>query len=70
MAAIKNTTIINGTWSTTIEVGYSKLNLNLEGEMLHEIEEDWRVIENSTTLIKLRHVRGGGKTDYLNFTKN
>ncbi len=71
VVAIKSTTTINGTWSTTMEDGYSKLNLNFNDNLIEELEEDWRILENNNSLIKLRHVSGGGSgTDYLNFTKN
>jgi hypothetical protein len=71
VVAIKNTTTINGTWSTTMEDGYSILNLNFNDNLLEELDEDWRILENNNSLIKLRHVSGGdGSTHYLNFTKN
>ena len=35
-----------------------------------ELTEDWKVIEKTTTLIRLEHVSGGnGGTDLLTFTK-
>lgn len=71
VVAIKTTTTINGTWSNTMEGDYSILNLNFNGNQLEELEEDWRILENNNSLIKLRHVSGGeGGTHYLNFTKN
>lgn len=69
--AVKNATTINGTWSTYMDDGYSKLDLSFSGDLLDEIEEDWRVLEYSETLIKLRHESGGnGEIDYLSFSKN
>jgi hypothetical protein len=69
--AVKNTTTINGTWSNYMDDGYSKLDLSFYGDLLDEIEDDWRVLEYSDTLIKLRHESGGnGETDYLSFSKN
>lgn len=71
VVAVKYSTTINGNWNTYINSGETKLNLNFEGSTLEEIEDDWRVIEFSTTQIRLRHTSGGGGgTDYLTFTKN
>lgn len=69
--AIKNATTINGTWNTFVDSGVNKLDLNFDGIILDEIEDDWRIIEYSSTVIKLKDVSGGnGGTDYLTFTKN
>lgn len=69
--AIKNATSINGTWTTYLDSGNTKLDLSFDGDTLSEIEDDWRVTEYSATEIRLKDVSGGnGGTDYLYFTKN
>ncbi|PZO29009.1 MAG: hypothetical protein DCF13_07455 [Flavobacteriaceae bacterium] len=69
--AVKNATTINGTWEQYLDSGHNKLELEFNGNVFDEIEEDWRIIEFSTTVIKLKHVSGGdGSIDYLTFTKN
>lgn len=69
--AIKNSTSINGTWSNYIDSGQEKLELVFDGLTLDELEDDWRIIEFSSNIIKLKDVSGGnGGTDYLYFTKN
>lgn len=69
--AIKNTTIINGTWSTYMDSGNQKMILGFDGLTLDEIEDDWKVIEFTSSSIRLKHISGGdGSTDYLYFTKN
>jgi hypothetical protein len=69
--AIKNTTSINGTWSIYTDDGNQKLNLSFDGSSLEGLGEDWRLIEYTTTSIRLRHQSGGsGETHYLTFTKN
>lgn len=69
--AIKNATSINGTWSNYIDSGQEKLELAFDGLTLDELEDDWKVIEFSSNIIKLKDVSGGnGGTDYLYFTKN
>lgn len=68
---IKNATSINGTWSNYIDSGQEKLELAFDGLTLDELEDDWKVIEFSSNIIKLKDVSGGnGGTDYLYFTKN
>lgn len=69
--AIKNSNTINGTWNIYNDSGTEKIVLSFDGSLLDEIEDDWRIIEYTPTLIKLKHVSGGnGGTDYLTFTKN
>ena len=69
--AINNSTSINGTWSNYIDSGQEKLELVFDGLTLDELEDDWKVIEFSSNIIKLKDVSGGnGGTDYLYFTKN
>jgi len=69
--AIKNTTIINGAWSAYMDSGNQKLNIAFDGVVLDGIEEDWKVVEFTSTSIRLKHISGGdGSTDYLYFTKN
>ena len=68
---IKNSNTISGTWNIYNDSGAEKIELSFDGLLLDEIEEDWRIIEYTPTLIKLKHVSGGnGGTDYLTFTKN
>lgn len=69
--AVKNAATINGTWNQFVDSGQNKLELTFNGDDLDDLEEDWRIIEFSTTVIKLKHVSGGdGSIDYLTFTKN
>lgn len=69
--AVKNSNTINGTWNIYNDGGTEKIVLSFDGSLLDEIEDDWRIIEYTPTLVKLKHVSGGnGGTDYLTFTKN
>ena len=68
--AVRNSTSINGNWASYVDSDYSKLELSFFGDTLEEIEDDWRIIEFSEVLIKLRHMSGGdGEVDYLTFEK-
>lgn len=66
--AVPNT---NGSWSIYPDGGYTKLEISFDGNTVREIEEDWRVIEYTETMIKLRHQSGGGggENHYLTLTK-
>ncbi len=71
VTAIKNSVTINGNWSNYVDSGENKLDLNFVGSTLDDFNEDWRITEFTTTLIKLKNVSGGnGGTDYLYFTRN
>jgi hypothetical protein len=68
--AVRNATSLTGNWASYVDSDYSKLELSFLGDTLEEIEDDWRVIEFSETLIKLSNVSGGdGEVHYLTFEK-
>lgn len=68
--AIKNNNQINGNWSKYPDGNKQKLDLSFAGTVLDHMEEDWEIIEYTTTLIRLRHISGGGsEIDYLYLTK-
>lgn len=69
--AVRNATSHSGNWASYLESDYSILELSFIGDTLEEIEDDWRVIEFSETLIELSNESGGsGEIQYLNFEKN
>lgn len=69
--AVKNTISLNGTWSNYMDSGDEKVAFSFDGITLDELEDDWEVIEFTTTQIRLKDVSGGdGTTDYLYLTKN
>ena len=62
---------VNGTWSSGNDNRTLKLILNFSAAPFNELNTDWHVIQQSSTIIKLEDVSGGGGgTDYLTFEKN
>ncbi len=71
VVATKNTSTINGTWSIITDDNVKKLIMNFDGEVLKELEEDWKVLEFNASKIRLENISGGdGDVHYLNFSKN
>lgn len=69
--ALKNTISLNGTWLNYMDSGDEKLEFSFDGITLDELEDDWEVIEFTSTQIRLKDISGGdGSTDYLYLTKN
>jgi hypothetical protein len=68
--AVNTSNNIGGTWSNYLDSGVQKFELSYNGLVLDEIEEDWQIIEFTTTVVRLKNVSGGnGGTDFLTFTK-
>ncbi len=65
----KNSATVAGDWDINDENGYQRLSLNFDGSSLHDLETNWRVIEYSETILKLKE-QNSDHTDYLTFTKN
>jgi hypothetical protein len=66
--AINNATTITGTWYSYLDDNEIELELTFQGNSLDDIEEDWKLIEYTTSVIKLKH--GNSNIDYLTITKN
>ncbi len=70
-SVLRNSVSINGSWSNYIDGNEEKLELDYDGSILDELEEDWEVVEYSSTQVRLKDVSGGnGGTDYLYLSKN
>ncbi len=71
VTATKASNTVSGTWSDGNDNSGSKLVLNFGSTVpFDNLNEDWHVTEQSTTVIKLNHVSGGnGGTDVLYFEK-
>lgn len=72
VSAVKNSSTMNGTWSTGTDDSQEKLNLDFGQTMpFDELNDDWHILENSESKIRLEDVSGGsGETDYLTFELN
>lgn len=71
LAVTGNGANFNGTWSDGSDDSTTKLIINLgTNSPYDDLNEDWRVLEQTSTKIRLQHVSGGnGGTDYLTFEK-
>jgi len=69
--AVKNTNTITGSWQIHTENSYQKIEFNFDGSVLEELEEDWKVLEFTGTVVRLKHESDSGSDNhYLNFSKN
>ena len=70
MSATSGSTLVNGTWSSGNDDSQDKLYLNFTTSPFDDLSEDWHVVEQNSSTIKLEDVSGGnGGTDYLTFEK-
>ncbi|WP_284651271.1 hypothetical protein [Flavobacterium terrisoli] len=67
--AQRNSSTVEGDWDINDENGYLRLSLNFDGSSLENLETNWRVIEFTPTIIRLKD-QNSDSTDYLTFTKN
>jgi len=72
LTAVKTGSTVTGTWSTGTDDSKTELVIGFASPASFvEISDDWEVIENTSTKIRLQDVSGGnGGTDLLTFEKN
>lgn len=71
VTATKSGSTISGTWSTGSDDSQSKLYLTFSAAPFNELNDDWHIVQQTTTTLQLEDVSGGnGGTDYLTFSKN
>jgi hypothetical protein len=69
--AIKNASTINGSWLTYLDSGKTIFDMTFSDDTLEEIENNWQVVEFSSTIIRFKDSSvGSDDTDYLSLTKN
>jgi len=72
VTAAKSGSTVSGTWSSGNDDSTLKLVLNFgTTDPFQELNDDWHVVQQTSTMIKLEDVSGGnGGIDYLTFEKN
>ena len=72
ITATKNGASVSGSYSSGTDDSQNKLYLNFGGTALFsELNDDWHILEENTSIIRLEDVSGGnGGTDLLTFEKN
>lgn len=68
--AIRNSTIVNGEWKNFIDGSTLKFELDYQGDLLKKIEEDWRIIEFTNEVIRLKKSDDSNDNEYLYFKRN
>jgi hypothetical protein len=70
ITATKGAVAVNGSWASGTDDSTVKfiLSFSTPVEFL-DLNDDWHVIQQSSTKITLQDVSGGGGTDYLTFEK-
>ena len=62
---------LDGGWEINSNASERKLEIELDGDLLLDLEEKWKVIEYTTTYVKLRLVgQGNGGNNYMYLSKN
>ena len=70
VTATNSGSIENGTWGSIQDDSKLKLVLLFGAIPFDDLNDDWHVIQQSSSIIKLEDVSGGGSgTDYLTFEK-
>lgn len=71
VTATKTGSSVSGTWSTGNDDSTTKMILDFGAQVpFDELNDDWKILENSAAKIRLEDVSGGnGGTDYLTFEK-
>ncbi len=70
VVATNNGSSENGTWSSILDDSKLKLVLLFSAIPFDDLNDDWHVIQQNSSIIKLEDVSGGGSgTDYLTFEK-
>lgn len=68
--ASNGTSDVVGSWQTGTSDKSAKLTLDFGITPFDELNEDWKVLERTDTMIKLEHISGGnGGTDNLTFER-
>ncbi|MCB0443796.1 MAG: hypothetical protein KDC50_07070 [Flavobacterium sp.] len=62
----RNSSTFNGTWLFYEEDGVDLLEIDFEDDPLDDLDDDWELLEFSSTLIQLKEE---GDDEYLSFTK-
>lgn len=72
LTASNGSTSVPGTWSTGSDDSQKKLYLTFNSPPdFNELSDDWHILEETSTKIRLEDVSGGnGGTDLLTFEKN
>lgn len=69
LTVFKNSFFANGSWSYTVNGGIEKLNLNFNDSNFSDLDQDWIILEYTTTTIRLKHIDSDNDVEYLILSK-
>lgn len=71
LTATNSGSTLTGTWTTGSDDSHDKLILQFSSSSCFlEISDDWQILEQTSSKIRLENVSGSGGTDLLTFEKN
>lgn len=60
---------VNGTWSSGLDNSREKLLISFSNSPLDELNENWEVVYESSSEVRLKHENSSGSDDLLTFEK-
>jgi hypothetical protein len=68
--ATKSGVSVTGQWETKTENGVTNFRINFSPDLLHELDEDWKVFDFNNSQLRFRKEEGSNDNHYLYFEKN
>jgi hypothetical protein len=60
---------VSGQWETKVENGVREFRIKFSPDLLHELDEDWKVFEFNNSQLRFRKEEGSNDNHYLYFEK-
>lgn len=65
----KTDTYVTGQWSTKIDNGIREFKLSFSPDLLHQLDEDWKLFEFNNSQLRFRKEEGSNDNNYFYFEK-
>ena len=60
---------VTGQWETKINNGVREFRIKFNPDLLHQLDEDWKVFEFNNSQLRFRKEEGSNENHYLYFKK-